>query len=173
MPTIRLQQLDLVRACFCAAPLLFTACANQPEATEQAAETAAIEPEIDRLSIDVGDQQLRRDDSLLSRLVIYFDFDDSAVGPDYAQMLAAHGRYLADNSDLSLRLDGHADERGTREYNVGLGARRATAVRRLLLLQGAREDQIEIFSYGEERPAVVASDNRAWSLNRRVEFDYQ
>lgn len=109
----------------------------------------------------------------LGTLIIYFDFDQSDIRAEYNQVLAAHGEYLAANSGARLRLEGHADERGSREYNIGLGERRAQAVRRALLLQGAGAEQITTISYGEERPAVMGSDEEAYSLNRRVELVYR
>jgi len=110
---------------------------------------------------------------LLSNLVVYFDYDLSDIRREFNDMLAAHGRYLASNAGASLRLEGHADERGSREYNIGLGERRAQAVRRVLLLQGASAAQIITVSYGEERPAILGSDEEAWTLNRRVELVYR
>jgi len=110
---------------------------------------------------------------LLSRLVVYFEFDQSDIGAEFNALLAAHGEYLASNSGARVRLEGHADERGSREYNIGLGERRAQAVRRVLLLQGAATEQLSTVSYGEERPAVVGSDEEAYSLNRRVELVYR
>jgi peptidoglycan-associated lipoprotein len=109
----------------------------------------------------------------LSRLIIYFDYDQSELRPEYAEVLAAHGGYLAANPGAQLRLEGHADERGSREYNIGLGERRAQTVRRALLLQGAGAEQLTTISYGEERPAVFGSDEEAYSLNRRVELVYR
>ena len=88
-------------------------------------------------------------------------------------MLAAHGEYLASNGDALVRLEGHADERGTREYNIGLGEQRAQAVRRVLLLQGASADQLGTVSYGEERPAVTGAGDEAYLQNRRVELVYR
>jgi peptidoglycan-associated lipoprotein len=111
--------------------------------------------------------------SLLSQLVVYFDFDRSEIRAEFDGMLAAHARYLANNPNARVRLEGHTDERGSREYNIGLGERRAQAVRQVLLLQGATADQISTVSYGEERPAVLGSDEEAWSQNRRVELVYQ
>jgi len=108
----------------------------------------------------------------LSRLVIYFDYDQSDIRAEFNEVLAAHGGYLAGNGGALLRLEGHADERGSREYNIGLGERRAQAVRRALLLQGAGATQLTTVSYGEERPAVFGSDEEAYSLNRRVELVY-
>ncbi len=109
----------------------------------------------------------------LSRLVIYFDFDRSEIRSDFNGMLAAHGEYLATNAGAQVRLEGHADERGSREYNIGLGEQRAQAVRRVLLLQGASTEQIGTVSYGEERPAMTGSDEEAYGLNRRVELVYR
>jgi len=109
----------------------------------------------------------------LSRLVIYFDFDQSEIRSEFNSMLAAHGEYLAGNVGAGVRLEGHADERGSREYNIGLGEQRAQAVRRVLLLQGVSSEQLATVSYGEERPAVLGSDEEAWSLNRRVELVYR
>lgn len=111
-------------------------------------------------------------ESLLGRTVIYFDFDSSSIRSEYAQSLAAHARNLTDNSRVVVRLEGHTDERGSREYNIGLGERRAQAVRRALMLQGVRGDQITTVSFGEERPAVSGSDEEAWAMNRRVEIVY-
>jgi peptidoglycan-associated lipoprotein len=109
----------------------------------------------------------------LSRLVVYFGYDQSEISPEYNEMLAAHGGFLAANSGALLRLEGHADERGSREYNIGLGERRAQTVRRALLLQGAAAAQLSTVSYGEERPSAVGSDEEAYSLNRRVELVYR
>jgi len=111
-------------------------------------------------------------ESLLGRTIIYFDFDSAAIRSEYAQSIAAHAAHLADNSRLVVRLEGHTDERGSREYNIGLGERRAQAVRRALMLQGVGGDQISTVSYGEERPAVSGSDEEAWAMNRRVEIVY-
>jgi peptidoglycan-associated lipoprotein len=104
--------------------------------------------------------------------VIYFEFDRFDIKPEYNAILQAHARYLSSNPTARVRLEGHADERGSREYNIGLGEKRAQSVRSVLLLQGAVSDQITTVSFGEERPAVIGSDDEAWSLNRRVEIVY-
>jgi len=108
----------------------------------------------------------------LENRVIYFDFDRSDVRDEYRRLLSGHARYLAANPAVRVRLEGHADERGSREYNIGLGERRAQSVRQLLLLQGASATQLSTVSYGEERPAVLGSDDEAYQLNRRVELVY-
>ena len=105
-------------------------------------------------------------------MIIYFDFDQSDLKPQYADLLARHASKLANNSATRVRLEGHADERGSREYNIGLGERRSQAVRRMLLIQGASTSQISTVSFGEERPAAFGSNEEAYALNRRVEIKY-
>ncbi len=106
------------------------------------------------------------------RNVFFFEFDRSVVRPEFLPDLEKHARFLANNPTARVRLDGHTDERGTREYNMALGERRAQAVERVLLVNGASAGQIETVSYGEERPAVLGSHEGAWSQNRRVELRY-
>jgi peptidoglycan-associated lipoprotein len=112
------------------------------------------------------------DRELLERTVIYFDFDSTRIRPEFSEVLAAHARYVSALPSRVVRLEGHTDERGSREYNIGLGERRAQAVRQVLMLQGVPATQITTVSYGEERPAVSGSDEEAWSLNRRVVIVY-
>jgi len=109
---------------------------------------------------------------LLATRVVYFDFDSSEIKGAGTDVVAAHAKYLASHAAIRVRLEGHTDERGSREYNIGLGERRAQAVRRALLLQGAIDAQISTVSYGEERPAVSGHDEAAWAKNRRVEIVY-
>ncbi|MGQ0428919.1 MAG: peptidoglycan-associated lipoprotein Pal [Gammaproteobacteria bacterium] len=104
--------------------------------------------------------------------VIYFDFDRSDIRPEFAVLIAAHGRHLGGAAATRVRLEGHTDERGSREYNIALGERRAQAVRRALMLQGAGDVQLTTVSYGEERPAAEGSDEAAYEKNRRVEIVY-
>ena len=111
--------------------------------------------------------------SLLAKRVVYFDFDKSDIKGDFRDVIQAHAEYLANNASVSVTLEGHADERGTREYNIALGERRANSVQKMLTLQGASSSQIRVVSYGEERPAALGHDEDAWSLNRRAEFIYQ
>ncbi len=110
--------------------------------------------------------------NLLSRRVIYFDFDKSNIKPEFRDILAAHGTYLGANPGARVTLEGHADERGTREYNLGLGERRGNAASDLLDAQGGSGSQLSVVSYGEERPAANCSDESCWSKNRRVEIVY-
>jgi peptidoglycan-associated lipoprotein len=104
--------------------------------------------------------------------IIYFEFDSSELRAEDTDIVASHARELSMNPGLSVRLEGHADERGSREYNIGLGERRAQTVRRLLLIQGASASQVSTVSFGEERPAVEGSNEAAYSQNRRVEIAY-
>jgi peptidoglycan-associated lipoprotein len=109
---------------------------------------------------------------LLAKRVIYFDFDNSEIKGEGTDIVAAHAKYLASNPAARVRLEGNTDERGSREYNIGLGERRAQAVRRALLLQGAADGQLSTVSYGEERPASAGHDEPSWAKNRRVEIVY-
>ncbi|HTV51320.1 MAG TPA: peptidoglycan-associated lipoprotein Pal [Steroidobacteraceae bacterium] len=111
-------------------------------------------------------------EGLLTKRVIYFDFDSSEIKGEGTDIVAAHAKYLAANPTVHVRLEGNTDERGSREYNIGLGERRAQAVRRALLLQGAADGQITTVSYGAERPADAGHDEAAWQKNRRVEIVY-
>jgi len=109
---------------------------------------------------------------LTSTRVIHFDFDRSEIKPEYRDIVVAHGEYLAQNPSQTVTLEGHCDERGSREYNIGLGERRANAVRGLLLAQGATSGQITTISYGEEQPVAMGSNETAWAKNRRAVFAY-
>jgi len=111
-------------------------------------------------------------ESLLSKRVIYFDFDRSAVRPEFRGIVSAHAAYLAAHSSGRVTLEGHADERGTREYNLGLGERRGNSVMGLMSAQGGRGNQLVVVSYGEERPTCRVSDENCWGQNRRVEIVY-
>lgn len=105
--------------------------------------------------------------------VFYFDYDRAVVKPGSFRELSQHARHLVRNRRVTLRLEGHCDERGTREYNLALGELRANSIRQYLLNQGVRETQIETISYGEEKPAARGSDERTWALSRRVHLRYE
>ena len=108
----------------------------------------------------------------LASTVIYFDFDKSDIKAEYVVVITAHARNLTTHPNLKLKLEGNTDERGTREYNIGLGERRAQAVRRALMLQGVSQSQLTTVSFGAERPAVEGDDEAAWAKNRRVDLVY-
>ena len=105
-------------------------------------------------------------------MVIYFEFDSSEVRLEDQDIVARHAMQLGNNPAARVRLEGHADERGSREYNIGLGERRAQAVRRMLMVQGVTVDQISTVSFGEERPIAFGSSEDDYAQNRRVEFKY-
>lgn len=110
--------------------------------------------------------------SMLSKRTVYFDFDSSEIKPADRDIITAHAQYLLSHPDEKVVLEGHTDERGTREYNIALGERRAKAVSQLMVLQGVPQSQIDMVSFGEERPVAPGHDESAWSLNRRVEILY-
>ncbi|MGJ0428413.1 peptidoglycan-associated lipoprotein Pal [Methylobacter sp.] len=109
----------------------------------------------------------------LSKQTIYFMLDSSQVQQDYVPVVAAHSQYLLANPGQHIVLEGHGDERGSREYNIALGEQRAKAVASMMKVQGVNESQLEIVSYGEEKPAAFGHDEASWQLNRRVELVYQ
>lgn len=111
-------------------------------------------------------------DSCLMQRVIYFDFDQDLLRPEYQAVVACHTKYLRDRPGAKMSLEGHADERGTREYNLGLGERRSNAVASAFSGSGADAGRINPVSYGEERPLCLDSDESCWSKNRRVEIVY-
>jgi peptidoglycan-associated lipoprotein len=112
------------------------------------------------------------DGGIAGRKVIYFDFDKSEIKPEFAGIITANAQNLTSHPNLKLKLEGNTDERGTREYNIGLGERRAQAVRRALMLQGVAESQLTTVSFGAERPAAEGDDESAFTQNRRVELVY-
>ena len=116
---------------------------------------------------------LDKADSDIANRVIYFQYDSAKISEDSLSTIEAHGNFIASNKNVSARLEGHSDERGSREYNIALGDRRAQSVRRVLLFQGASSDQLETISYGEERPVMTSHTDDSWSKNRRVELVYE
>jgi len=111
--------------------------------------------------------------SILSRRSIYFDFDRYDVRDEFKPLVEAHARYLRDNKQAKMLVQGNTDERGSREYNLALGQKRSEAVKRMLLLLGAREDQVEAVSLGEEKPKSEGHTEEAWAQNRRGDILYQ
>jgi peptidoglycan-associated lipoprotein len=110
--------------------------------------------------------------SPLSRRVIYFEYDSDTILPEDQELITAHAGYLSAHPEQTVTLEGHADERGSPEYNIGLGDRRAQGVKRALELQGVGSQQITVVSYGEEKPAAEGHSEAAYRLNRRVEIVY-
>ena len=173
------------------AAIFVTACATTQETSipDESSQTGAIvegsgtmiisEDDVGASASAITDEQLsaremlEQSDSILANRTIYFEFDSDALSDESRSILEAHGAFIGENGEVEVRLEGHADERGSREYNIALGDRRAQSVRRVLLLQGASTDQIDTVSYGEEQPAMPGHTEEAWAENRRVELIYK
>ncbi len=142
-------------------------------ATEATEATQASE----QASSAVSDAQLTaerlKSEAMAADTLFFFEFDKSDLSQDALDDLDAHAKFLAADRNAKVRLEGHADERGTRAYNLALGERRSNAVARYLVIQGVNRSQIETVSYGEERPLSLVRDDSGWSRNRRVELIYQ
>ncbi len=119
-----------------------------------------------------GPQGMDANDPLGKR-VIYFDYNSASLTFEGESIAQAHGQYLADNPNVFITLEGHADERGTAEYNLALAEDRAKIVSQIMGVYGVALDRVQLVSYGEERPVALSSDEAAYSLNRRVEIVYQ
>ena len=111
--------------------------------------------------------------NILSRRSVYYDFDHSDVKDEYKPMVEAHARYLTTNKSARLTVQGNCDERGSREYNIALGSRRADSVRKIMNVLGASDSQIEVVSFGEEKPRAACHDESCWKENRRSDIVYQ
>ena len=111
-------------------------------------------------------------DACLRQRVVYFDLDQDALKPEFQAIVACHSKYLRDRPSSRVNLEGNADERGSREYNLGLGERRGNAVSSAMQAQGGSAGQQTVISYGEERPVCTESSEDCWARNRRVEIIY-
>jgi peptidoglycan-associated lipoprotein len=179
---------DAMRAMFCvlsAASLLLASCATEeqkpaaqaPVETKPGAprsvETQPVKPvETPRTGAVSPFAALKDPNNILSKRSVYFDFDKFDVKPEYRPLVEAHAKFLRDNPSAKMLVQGNADERGSREYNVGLGQRRSDAVKKMLTLLGAREDQIEAVSLGEEKPVCTGHTEDCWAKNRRDDMLY-
>ena len=143
------------------------------QAAAEAAEKAAAE-EAAKAAQEAAEQARQQSEEATKALahIIYFDFDQSTIRAEFREVLNGHAAYLAANPGARIVLEGHADERGTREYNMALGERRGNSVSRYLVVQGVSVDAIEVVSFGEERPVNEGHDEASWSENRRVEIRY-
>jgi len=165
--------------------LLLAACGSQPPAPEQGA--AGVESrtpgavKVDSTPITTVQPDrfdptsiaaLKDPRSPLSKRSVYFDYDSYVVKDEFQALLTAHGKFLSANPKMKVLIQGNADERGSREYNLALGQKRAEAVRKALVLLGAREDQLEAVSLGEEKPACSESSEECWGKNRRGDLLY-
>ncbi|KKL06717.1 hypothetical protein LCGC14_2593250, partial [marine sediment metagenome] len=141
-------------------------------APEQPSQKTEISPAAPQQAQQKAQQQAEQD-ALREITTFYFDFDTSEIKPEARDVLVAHARYLSSNPRQKVRLEGHGDERGSKEYNLALGERRANAVQRFLIVNGVSRGQMETVSYGEEKPAVMGSSESAWAQNRRVQLEFE
>ena len=155
---------DAQAAAAAAAALTEAQALADAEAAQQAADNAAAQ-------VAAQKQQAQKAAEALAH-VIYFDFDQSTIKAEFRTALNGHAAYLSQNPSAKIVLEGHADERGTREYNIALGERRGNAVSRYLVVQGVSIEAIEVVSFGEERPVNSGSDSASLAENRRVEVRY-
>lgn len=161
---------------------LLAACASpkrgdvptEPVPGEDSGGQTSVPIEVDRVDpANFADSRnLDNPDSVLSQREIYFEFDRSDVRPEYLPIIRAHAAYVRANPSARLVLEGHADERGSREYNLGLGERRGNSVLDLMRADGAASGQVEVVSFGEERPVCRQTSEACWERNRRVEIVY-
>lgn len=121
----------------------------------------------------IGTNVLKDPNSPLSKRIIYYEFDSAAIKDEYRPLIQAHAKYLADQRSARMTVQGHTDERGSREYNLALGQRRAEGVKKAMSVLGASDNQIDTVSYGEEQAAVTGSDESSWAKNRRAAIIYQ
>ena len=122
---------------------------------------------------NVAADPLNDPNSLLAKRSVYFAYDMSAVQDADKPVVMAHGKYMGDRTDRKVRVEGNADERGSNEFNLALGQRRADGVKKMLVLGGAKASQIETVSYGEEKPKASGHDEAAWAQNRRADLNYK
>jgi peptidoglycan-associated lipoprotein len=115
---------------------------------------------------------LKDPNNILSKRSVYFDYDKFDIKDEYRKLVEAHAKFLKDNPSAKMLIQGNADERGSREYNVGLGQRRSDSLKKMLTLLGAREDQIESVSLGEEKPVCTAASEDCYAKNRRDDMLY-
>lgn len=150
------------------------ACTKKQEVVTQPPADPVKDEMTDTAKVDDGkfDASDLDTDACLRQRVVYFDFDQSDIKSDAAAIVACHGKYLKDLPGAKMTLEGHADERGSREYNIGLGERRGNAVSSALQANGGMAAQITVNSYGEERPTCSDSEDACWAKNRRVEIVY-
>ncbi|MFS1501847.1 peptidoglycan-associated lipoprotein Pal [Vibrio lentus] len=161
-----------------------TACSSTDEATsaisgtESNQTTSGSEGNVDTTVVtpidanaQLSEQELK-EQALRETQTIYFAFDNSTIASDYEEILAAHAAYLSNNVDMNVTIEGHADERGTPEYNIALGERRAQAVAKYLQALGVQADQISIVSYGEEKPLLLGQSEDVYAKNRRAVLVY-
>jgi peptidoglycan-associated lipoprotein len=168
---------------YCALAVLAAACAStKPEAPVGTASTSTTPPSTGNTaqsstttpntSSNVSGNPLHDPNNILSKRSVYFDFDSNAVKDEYRGLIQAHARYMTEHGDSRARIEGNCDERGSREYNLALGQRRAEAVKKIMTVLGVSDGRIETVSFGEEKPVAAGHDEAAWAKNRRDDIKY-
>lgn len=149
---------------------------RKPGAAQPGAQTQPVKPptvaRVDLAARPSGMSPLKDPNNVLSKRSIFYDLDQFDIKSQYKDLVEAHARYLRDNPRTKMLVQGNTDERGSREYNVGLGQRRSEGVKRMLILLGAKEEQVESVSLGEEKPQAEGQGEAAWSKNRRSDILY-
>lgn len=158
------------------AAALLAACSSQPPAPE--AKPAPPPPKVEAPApkteaVDPwGVAALKDPNSILSKRSVYFDFDEYVIKDEFRSLVEAHAKFLGHNPSIKMLIQGNADERGSREYNLALGQKRAEAVKKALVLQGGQESQVEAVSLGEEKPRCTEHSEDCWAQNRRDDMLY-
>lgn len=159
------------------AVVLLSACSSPVKVAEKPATpvTTAQKPTPNTRSVETvtaSVDPLNDPKNILSKRSIYFDYDQYAVKPEYANLVQAHSKYIAGNKTKKVLIQGNTDERGGSEYNLALGQKRAEAVRKAMVLLGTPDAQLEAVSYGKEKPKAMGHDEAAWAENRRDDIVY-
>lgn len=139
--------------------------------TQQPGSSSSTKPSVSTTTTGTEGGDWRNNPSLAKRSV-YFDYDSNAVKDEFQSVVQNHSRYLGGKRDMRIRIEGNTDERGSREYNLALGQRRAEAVKKVMTVLGVQDGRIETVSYGEEKPQSQGHDEQAWAQNRRADIKY-
>ena len=159
--------------------LLITGCSSTPDTAEQTSAPVESRTSGNVATVTAGDMDSRKlppeltdPKSILSKRSVYFDYDKFDIKAEYKDLVAAHAKFLVNNRQFKMLIQGNTDERGSREYNVALGQKRADAIKQMLIMLGAREEQVESVSLGEEKPKNAGQNEAAWAENRRGDMLY-
>lgn len=149
-----------------------TQATTEESATEATGDNTVQTDVIEAVTLTDEELMVQEYSAAILETTINFDFDNAMIKPEYAKILDAHAKFLVKNPGKLLTIEGHSDEKGTPEYNIALGERRASAVSTYLENMGVASSQISIVSYGEEKPVNFSHDSAAWAENRRAELTY-
>ena len=159
--------------------LLITGCSSTPDTAEQSGAPVESRTSGNVATVTAGDMDSRKlppeltdPKSILSKRSVYFDYDKFDIKAEYKDLVAAHAKFLVNNRQFKMLIQGNTDERGSREYNLGLGERRGNAASSAVQASGGSAGQLTVVSYGEERPVCTESNEECWARNRRAELVY-